>query len=246
MNESSAVSNTRLGTFLSVGSPAIVEMAAECGFDWLLLDFEHGCETETVLPHLLRAAKGAPTQAIVRLGAAHPEAIGRALDWGAHGIMIPHVNDAAEARLCVQAMYHPPRGKRGVSRSVRACGYGLRPPEKPGDVAPPVFMAQIETIEAVERAAEIAGVDGVDVLFVGPADLGFDLRARPEKAVRLFEECLAHVASAARTAGKASGILARDPADVPKFQTMGFTHIAVDSDIAILRKGFLSVVQGTR
>ena len=92
-----------LGTWLSIGSPVIAELAAQCGFDWVLLDLEHGCGTEaTILPQI-QAIRGTATSAIVRVGAPHPELIARVLDWGAHGIMVPHVNSAAEAEGIVRA-----------------------------------------------------------------------------------------------------------------------------------------------
>jgi 2-dehydro-3-deoxyglucarate aldolase/4-hydroxy-2-oxoheptanedioate aldolase len=222
-----------------MGSPVIAELAGECGYDWLLLDLEHGCESEAALPAQLRALRGSASAAIVRVGAPHADLIARVLDWGAQGIMVPHVASAEEARLCVQAMVYPPHGKRGVSRSTRACGYGLRPPV---DMAEPLLMAQIENMEGVERVAEIAEVEGVDVLFVGPADLQFDLKARPEMAKWSFEECLKRVVEAATAAGKQSGILVRDAADVQRHLDLGFTHIAIDSDLAILRKGWLSAL----
>lgn len=235
-----------IGTFLSAGSPVIVELAAGCGYDWLLFDFEHGCASEAALPDMLRAMGGSRTKPIVRVGAPHADLIGRVLDWGAHGIMVPHVNSAAEAEACVQAMLYSPRGKRGFSRSARAYGYGLRPPETASDVPAPLFMAQIETIEGVEHASDIAAVDGVEVLFVGPADLQFDLKARPKRATKAYETCLEDVCQVSAQAGKACGILARDAADVPRFAKMGFSYIAVDSDLAILRKGFQQGLEKAR
>lgn len=237
---------TRLGTFLSVGSPVIAELAADCGYDWLLFDFEHGCVGESSIPDLLRALGGSATHAIVRVGAPHPDLIGRVLDWGSKGIMVPHVNSAAEAEQCVQAMHYAPRGKRGFSRSARAYGHGLRPPEQAADIPSPLFMAQIETIEGVEQAEAIAAVVGVDVLFVGPADLQFDLKARPSKATRDYETCLKHVAAVAAQAGKACGILVRDAGDVRKFVELGYGYIAVDSDLAILRKGLQQGLEAAR
>ena len=91
----------RLGTWLSIGSPAIAELAGLCGFDWVLLDLEHGCETEAALPNQIRALRGSHTQAIVRVGAPHPDLISRVLDWGANGIMVPHVNSAAQAEATI-------------------------------------------------------------------------------------------------------------------------------------------------
>src|SRR5438067_1777369 len=161
-----STSTIQLGTWLSVGSPAVAELAGICGFDWVLLVLEHGCESEAAIPNQLRALRGTRAQGIVRVGAPHADLIARVLDWGAHGIMVPHVNSAAEAEAIVQAAHYAPRGQRGLSRSVRAYDYGLNPP---GDAMPePLILAQIETVEAVKRAAEIACVDGIDVLFIGP------------------------------------------------------------------------------
>lgn len=230
----------RLGTWLSSGSPAIAELIGLSGFDWVLLDLEHGCESEAALPHQLRALRGSRTAPIVRVGAPHADLIARVLDWGAQGIMVPHVNSAAQAESIVQAAHYAPRGHRGLSRTVRAYDYGLNPPGP--ETPPPLILAQIETIEGVEHAAEIARVDGIDVLFVGPADLQFDLKNRAASAPRGYQQCLTSVAAAARAAGKAAGILVRDQADLQPHRDLGFTHIAVDSDLAILRKAYQQTV----
>src|SRR5436190_3613818 len=178
----------RLGTWISSGSSVITEIAGESGFDWLLFDLEHGCTTEADLLPQFQALRGSPTSAIVRVGAPHPDLIARVLDWGADGIMVPHVSTAAEAEACVRAMRYPPRGLRGLARGVRTYGFGLRP-LKDEALPAPILFAQLETIEAVENAEAIAQVDGVDVLFVGPADLQFDLKARSEKATREYQAC---------------------------------------------------------
>ena len=102
-----------LGTWLSIGSPVIAELAADSGFDWLLFDLEHGSGSEAALLPQLQAIRGTDTAGIVRVGAPHPDLIARVLDWGAQGIMVPHVNSAAEASNIVQAAHYPPRGSRG-------------------------------------------------------------------------------------------------------------------------------------
>lgn len=227
-----------IGTWLSIGSPVIAELAAESGFDWLLFDLEHGCGTEDALLGQLQAIRGSHAAAVVRVGAPHADLIARVLDRGADGIMVPHVSTVAQAEVCVRGAHYPPRGRRGVARSVRACGYGLRPNESTEALVPPLIVAQIETAEGVENARAIAQVDGIDVLFVGPADLQFDLNAHPEQAVRDYQGCLAEVAAAASNAGKQCGILVRNPEETGKFHKLGFTLLAVDSDLAILRKGY--------
>ncbi len=110
-----------LGTWLSIGSPVIAELAAESRFDWLLFDLEHGAGSEGALLGQLQAIREARA-AVVRVGAAHPDLIGRVLDCDAHGLMVPHVSSVAQAEACVRAAYYPPRGRRGVARSVRASG----------------------------------------------------------------------------------------------------------------------------
>ncbi|MBB5034004.1 HpcH/HpaI aldolase family protein [Prosthecobacter vanneervenii] len=225
---------THIGTFLSIGSPAVTELAAECGFDWVLIDLEHGCESEAALPNQLRALRGSNTLAIVRVSAPHADLIGRVLDWGAHGIMVPHVNTVEEARHCVDTAYYPPRGHRGVSRTVRTYGYGMRLPE--GEMPKPIILAQIETASAVDQAGEIAAVEGIDALFIGPADLSFDLKA--QKAARSYDECVDVIVKAARDHGKGCGILVRHADDKEKLKALGFTWIAMDSDLSLVREGF--------
>jgi 2-keto-3-deoxy-L-rhamnonate aldolase RhmA len=225
---------TNIGTFLSIGSPAVTELAAECGYDWVLIDLEHGCESEAALPNQLRALRGSQTLAIVRVSAPHPDLISRVLDWGADGIMVPHVNTVAEAQHCVDAAYYPPRGHRGVSRTVRAYGYGMR---LPGDSPPkPIILAQIETLEGVANVEQIAAVEGIDALFIGPADLSFDLKARPSPLS--YDDCLVAIANAAKTHQKGCGILVRHADDQAKLLSMGFTWLAMDSDLSLLREGF--------
>lgn len=229
----------KLGAWLSIGTPVIAELAAQSGFDWLLLDLEHGCSTEAAILPQLQAMRGTDARGIVRVGAPYPDLIARVLDWGAHGLMIPHVNTVAEAEDIVKATRYSPQGSRGFSRTVRANDYGLRPI---GDVAAPLVMAQIETIEGVKHAPEIAGVEGIDVLFIGPSDLRHDLEHRADIALGDFDHCASHVIEAANAAGKDTGILVRDFNDVTKYRDLGFKYIAVDSDLAILRKSYLKTL----
>jgi 2-dehydro-3-deoxyglucarate aldolase/4-hydroxy-2-oxoheptanedioate aldolase len=235
-----------IGTWLSIGSPIIAELAAASGFDWLLFDLEHGAHSDSVLMGNLQAIKGSAALAIVRVGAPHPDLILRALDWGSAGIMVPHVESVADAAGCLQAMHYPPRGRRGVSRSARVYEYGLRPMPAPGDLPPPVLFAQIETLQGIDRADEIAGVDGVDVLFVGPADLAFDISARRKGGTPDYEACLEKVAAAARAAGKQAGILVRAMDDIPVLRAQGFTHFAIESDLGIIRTRYQQILKHTR
>ena len=136
---------------------------------------------------------------------------------------------------CVRCAHYPPRGHRGVSRTVRAYGYGMR---LPGDQPPasPIILAQIETVEGVANAEAIAAVEGIDALFIGPADLSFDLRAR--QSPKSFDECVTGIVHAAHSHGKGSGILVRHSDDKEKLKSLGFTWLAMDSDLSLVREGF--------
>ena len=221
-----------LGTFLSLSSPTVAEVCGKYPFDWIMIDGEHGAgASEDAIFRILQAMGPTKAKKIVRLGEPDHAQIQHALDWGADGLMIPHVDTPDIARQALDSMLYPPKGRRGYSRSVRAFGYGTALPDVPPK---PLLFAQIETLEAVENAAEIAAVDGVDILFVGPADLGFDLKARGSKLT--LDDLLPRVAEAALKAGKKAGILTRDDADIARRLALGYTHQAVDSDLGILRR----------
>lgn len=228
-----------LGTWLSIGSPVVAELAALSGFDWVLVDLEHGSGSESSVLEQLLALRGSNTRGIVRVGAPQPELISKMLDLGAAGIMVPHVQTAGQARALVRAARYAPLGARGFSRTVRTHAYGLRAPE---ETPAPVLLAQIETLAAVRESDAIAAVVGIDVLFVGPADLQHDLQHGSEADPPDYEECLARVVEAARGAGKSAGVLLRTPAELGRRIAQGFTHVAVQSDLSLLREAFGSII----
>jgi len=237
MHTPSRPDRIQVGTWLQTGSPTIAELADASGFDWLLIDLEHGWGTEaSVLPqlHVIRRAA-----AIVRPGTPSPDLIARVLDWGASGIMVPHVSTVEKAEACVRAMRYPPRGDRGLAYMTRCHGYGLS--HAPLDKAP-LFFAQIETLEGVQNARAIAEVDGVDVLFIGPADLRLNLQAYPGRDSRDYDACLREVLAAAAACGKGCGILINQADDAMAFQAMGFTHLACETDLTLLREDYRRVV----
>src|SRR5690606_29651697 len=136
---------------------------------------------------------------------------------------------------CVAAVNYPPRGHRGFSRSARTYGYGARPPSSTDLEIPPFLMLQIETVEDAANAAEIAKIDGVDALFVGPSDLRFQIERSQPPGID-YERCLNQIAKAAAEAGKPWGILLRSPEDAASHHSLGASLIALDSDLAILRR----------
>lgn len=238
---------TRVGTWLSIGSPVIAELAAAAGFDWLLFDLEHGCATESNLLSNLQSICATQTDAIVRVGAPYPDLILRILDWGAHGIMVPKVESATKAGECIKAIHYPPRGQRGFSRSARANGFGLDGVGFEKSLPDPVLIVQIETIAGVRNVRDIAAIPGVDMLFVGPSDLAFDLSARGvSDADAKFEECLQRVVGAAREFEKSTGIVVRSVDEIERLKEIGFNHFLAYSDIGILRGCYEAVISHTK
>lgn len=219
------------GTFLNLGSAFTVEMAGCAGFDWLLLDHEHGVGGEETLLHQLQAASATPAFPIVRIAANETARFKRALDFGAGGIMVPWVNTAAEARQAVASLRYPPRGVRGVMKATRASefGSGFADYYAHGHERL-VLVAQIETVEALANVEEIAAVDGVDVLFIGPMDLTTSLGIQEQFDHPKYLEAVQRIATVARQAGKATGILLLNPALLPMCREFGITFIALGSD----------------
>ena len=135
------------GTWITIGSPVITEIVSNYPFDWLLFDMEHGYLTESSLLPNMQAVRNNEIKQIVRVPALDPALIARTLDWGASGIMMPHVSSAEQAKACIDAIRYPPYGTRGYSGQARCFNYGL---DTSGDVReadPPFLMAQIENWE---------------------------------------------------------------------------------------------------
>jgi 2-keto-3-deoxy-L-rhamnonate aldolase RhmA len=219
------------GFWLNLGSPVTAEMAGLAGFDWVMLDHEHGPGSESTMLHQLQAVSATPATCLVRVAANEPPRFKRALDAGAHGVMVPYVSTPAEARAAVQAMRYPPRGVRGVAKLTRASAFGARFDEYFAHAHEwLVTLVQIETEEAVRNVAEIAAVDGVDVVFVGPMDLTTSMGIAGQYDNPRFHEALGVVADAADRAGKAAGILLLDPANVMLVRTLGYSVVALGSD----------------
>lgn len=235
------------GTFLNLGSPLTVEIAGLAGFDWVLIDHEHGPGGEDTLLHQLHAAAATPAFPVVRIAQNETVRFKRALDMGASGVMAPYVSTAAEARAAVAAMRYPPHGIRGVAKFNRGAEFG-------GDFEEYYLhgherlltVLQIETPEAVANIEEIAAVDGADVLFVGPTDLSYNMGIRDQLEHPKFVEVLKRVSAAAQKHGKAAGILIHIPALVPKVRELGYTFTALGSDGGAVRNGLLSLVQTLR
>lgn len=226
------------GAWLNLGSSLTAEMAGRAGFDWALIDQEHGVGDQETLLYQLQALEATPTAGIVRIAWNEAPRFKRALDLGASGIMVPYVNTADEARQAAAAMRYPPQGVRGVARSPRAAGFGQDLDTYFTEANDNLLtIVQIETAEAVENAEEIAAVEGVDVLFIGPLDLSVSLGIPGQVAHPDFRTAVQRVISASRQAGKVAGILIPTSEQIAPTVADGFTFIAVGSDGAFVMNG---------
>lgn len=168
---------TVYGLLTKMPSPAIVELGGYVGFDFVVIDTEHGAAGSDVLEHHLRAADAAGIEAVVRVGGPEPIETLRALDAGASGVIVPHVNDAAAARTAVRAAHYPPVGERGLAVSTRAGRQGLSSVKDHIGRAlkNTMVIVQVEHAEALEHLSEIASLDHIGAIFLGPSDLSLSL-----------------------------------------------------------------------
>ncbi len=235
------------GTFINLGSALTAEIAARAGFDWLMLDYEHGPGSDETLLHQLQAINAYGAATVVRIAENEAPRFKRALDLGAGGVMVPYVNNATEARAAVASVRFPPLGNRGVSKFNRAAGFGQGFEDYYQHAHERlVTMAQIETPESLENLDEIAAVDGVDVLFVGPLDLSTNLGIQGQFDHPLFVEARRKVALAAKKAGKAAGILATAAAQIPVLREEGYTALAFGSDGGAVTAGLQQSLSALR
>ena len=238
---------TLFGTFLGLGSITAAELVARAGFDWVIIDLEHGAATETDLLPILLAVAPTGTAPLVRPQSGERLRIGRALDAGAHGLMIPRVDVPEQAREAISFMRFPPGGVRGVALSTRGAGLGERAHADVSSINDQLIgIIQVESRSAVEHAAEIAAIDGVDVLFVGPADLSHSLGVPGQFDAPTYLTALKQVVAAADAQGKATGILLRDAAALPRHLELGFRFVGIGSDGAYVADGARAVLRAAR
>lgn len=190
------------GPFLSVPSAMVVEIACASEPDFVCIDMEHGPISPETGEAMVRAAAVHRVAALVRVPGVEAAAIGQALDWGATGVLVPRVDSAGDAARVVDAARYPPHGARGAGPG-RASGYGRDIAGALGRAAQETVVAvQVETVAGLEAVAEIALVPGVDLVFIGPGDLGIGLQAagRPEPLAEAIEVILNACAAADRPA----------------------------------------------
>lgn len=242
-----AADDTVLGCFLSLGSSLASELMGNAGYDWALVDLEHGAGGETEALHQMQALSATSAAAIVRVESYARQRAHRVLDLGAHGIMFPHIDNADEARAAAAAMHYPPLGVRGVAFSNRACEYGsnFRPYLEASDQAL-LTIVQIETQAAVDNVDAIAATPGVDVLFIGPSDLSHSYGVLGQFDHPDFLRAIDRTVAAAKRYRKSLGILLPKPGDFAHYHDLGFRFIASGSDAVLLNNTARALVNSLR
>ena len=227
-----------IGCWLNLGSAVTAEIVALAGFDWVLIDLEHGAGGEQDVIAQLQAISATPTAALVRVESHDKRRIHRVLDMGAEGVICPHIDDALQAREAVDGIRYPPHGSRGVAKMVRATGFGKDFNAYYAQSNDEILgVMQVESPEALLHLDEIAAMDGVDVLFIGPADLSMSLGIFGQFDHPLFVDAVNATIAAAERAGKATGILLFNPDDYARYFELGIRMIACGADATFVAEG---------
>lgn len=226
----------QVGLFVGLASNYSMEILAGAGFDWLVIDAEHSPNNLASVLAQLQAAAPYPVQLLVRPMSHDPALIKQYLDAGAQTLLLPLVDDAAQAQELVRAMRYPPEGIRGVAASLARAAHwtGIKDYVQHAN-AEVCLVVQVETRQGLENLDAILAVEGVDAVFIGPADLAASLghlgdAGHPEVRAAI-EDALSRIAAA----GKAAGVFVTDPALATHYRDCGASFIAVGGDTTLLR-----------
>ncbi|MBW8285724.1 MAG: HpcH/HpaI aldolase/citrate lyase family protein [Rhizobium sp.] len=223
-----------VGIWMSSVSPLLSEMISLVGYDWMLFDTEHApVDVAGVMP-LLQAAATGVSASVVRPAWNDKVLIKRHLDQGAQTLLVPFVETAEEAVAAVAAMRYPPAGIRGVAGSTRASRFGLASDYLRRANEEVCLLVQIETGTALARLEDIAAVDGVDGVFIGPSDLAASLGHLGNPGHADVQAALLDALTRLKAAGKPAGILATNQADAQRYLDWGYDFVAASVDTGLL------------
>ena len=228
---------SQIGLWCSLSSHYSIEVVAGAGFDWLLLDTEHSPNDLESLLTQLQAVAAYPSSPVVRVPWNDMVTIKRVLDIGAQSLLIPYVQNPDEARAAVVAIRYPPQGARGVAGTTRATRFGRVKDYAKHAHEELCLLVQLETQEALEHVEAIAGIEEIDGIFIGPADLhasmGYTGEVANPNVLPVIEDALRRI----RRSGKAPGILVGDERLARRCIEAGSLFTAIGVDVAILARG---------
>jgi len=236
------------GPFMMLPAPGLVEMAGLAGFDFVLLDMEHGPHSIETVEHLVRAADAVDVPALVRVPENSAGWITRALDTGASGVCVPHVSTPAAAESAVRAAKFAPLGQRGVNAASRAARYANLDAQdyfrRAGEEV--LLLAQIEDRQGAESIGDILRVEGMDVIFIGPYDLSQSCGMLGEVADPKLREIIVRVIRECRAKAMTVGIFEGDAARLPAWRHEGVRLFGVGTDIDLFGDACRSKLRGIR
>jgi len=225
------------GLFLSTASPVLAEIYAGAGFDWGLIDGEHGASDQASLAPQLLAARANGMDLAYRVPAAGATVIKRALDAGVNTLLVPMVHDGAMAAEVAAMCRYPPRGIRGMgAAAARAADYGRITDYVATADDQICLMVQAESVAAVDNIDAIAATDGVDAVFIGPSDLSADMGLPGQPAHPRVMEAVDHLVARTRAAGKAAGIFSQGEAHLAHYREIGVALVALTCDAPVLAR----------
>lgn len=238
-----AQGKVQIGIWSSLCSPIVAELMAGAGFDWLLVDSEHTPSDLDQIMAQLQATAPYPTETVVRLPAADPTLIKRYMDTGVRSLLIPFVEDATTARMVAAATRYPPDGFRGVSVAHRGNRFGrVKDYLKVADETNCVIV-QLETRKSLAAVEEIARVEGIDAVFIGPSDLAADFGQLGNAGHPEVQTAIRETVDRCKAINRPIGILAPVAEDARRYLEWGATLVAVGSDIGVLVRGTDQLVQ---
>ena len=225
----------QLGIWNTIGGNTVPELLGGSGFDWVLVDCEHAAiETVEVLPALQAIGQNPDTSAVVRVAANDPTLFKRVLDMGAQTVMVPYVQTADEAAAAVHAMRYGPNGMRGMAGMTRATRYGRVEDYYNKAEEELCLIVQVETLEGLRNLDAIAQTDGVDGVFIGPADLSASMGLRGQLTHPDVDKAIADAITKLVDMDVPAGVMALDPAVAERYLACGTSFVAIAVDLVML------------
>ena len=228
---------TQIGLWLALADPTGAELVSYCGYDWLVVDSEHSPnDLQDVLAQL--RAIGERSSPVVRVRENDRAIIKQMLDIGAQTILVPMIESADQAREAVRSMLYPPKGVRGMGSALaRASTFGKVSDYVTSANDEICLLVQVETMAGIKALDDILSVDGLDGIFIGPADLSADMGYVGQPAAPEVQAVIDDALRRIRSGGKAAGVLTFNPDLAKTYQKMGVEFLAVGSDVTTLRTG---------
>ncbi len=234
-----------LGPFCKISDPTVYELAALAGFDFAIIDMEHGPSGFETAQQLVRTCEMRGIGSVIRVPANRAEYVQRALDIGAHAVQVPEVNSAADARRLVAAARFFPQGQRGVCRFVRAAQYTRLQKSEYFKTAnrDQQVIAHIEGRTGFDNLDAILEVAGIDVIFIGPYDLSQSLGVPGNTGDELVQKAMADIVRRSRAAGKKVGTFVESAQQAEFWMAQGVGYIAYSVDVGMILQSFTEIVQ---